>query len=535
MKKFSTAFALLSTVLLFLAGSVSFSQDYAPTVRSYYDGPSWELQADTGITCSPSPPGIIRDDGTYENGYRSVSTGDSTTMVHKMILGPGGATITAMCVAWTALAPSGNITFDLIVYDTTGPGGAPGNVPVARVNNVLGNAVGIFPLHTRYRFAVNWTLPNNAYYFGVRWNNNPILPFFSSADENSTNTMGPGYQRVTTTFPPTWVNITTAFPNWDNWSYRLEKSTNPPYFPDILYYKFENNPAPLLTPNCAIPGLGTNPAPITGLTLTSGGQFDSCLSGTGGTGSILTGWNCNLANNNWTISFWVSNLVDLNPTYLFGDAGSTSFRCFYGGAALPNNFLLRGPMTDILVACPMPGSHVFHIVYNGTNVLVYRNGVLLSTNPRTINMPTGTGFRVGGYNNTASSMSGKMDEFKIVRYAMSAAEITATWNTDLGGCGVIVGVNGSNTQIPETYKLSQNYPNPFNPSTQISFSLPKSGDVKLMVYDILGKEVEAVVNEFRTAGNYTVDFNATNLSSGVYFYTLRVNDFTETRKMLLVK
>jgi hypothetical protein len=306
--------------------------------------------------------------------------------------------------------------------------------------------------------------------------------------------------------------------------------------PELIYYRFENNlSGPLRTPNFASAPVGTNPAPIIGHTVMSGGQFDSCMNGTGGSGStsaLTTGWNCNLGSTQWTMSFWVSNLVDLNPTYLFGDPGSTSFRCFYGGAALPNNMLLRGPMTDILIPCPMPGNQVFHIVYNGTNVIVYRNGVLVSTNPRSINMPTGSGFKVGGYSTTSFSMSGKMDEFRLYNRALTPTEITATWNQELP---ILVGTPSNNNQVPNAYNLSQNYPNPFNPATKISFSLPKAGDVKLVVYDILGKEVAIVINDFRTAGTHTIDFNASNLASGVYLYRIEAGTFTDTKKMMLLK
>jgi hypothetical protein len=304
--------------------------------------------------------------------------------------------------------------------------------------------------------------------------------------------------------------------------------------PELIYYKFENN-APTSTPNYASSPVGTNPAPVIGHTFTSGGQFDSCMSGTGGSGStsaLNTGWNCNLGSSQWTMSFWVSNLIDLNPTYLFGDPGSTSFRCFYGGAALPNNMLLRGPMTDILIPCPMPGNQVFHIVYNGTNVIIYRNGTLVSTNPRSINMPTGTGFKVGGYSTTSFSMSGKMDEFRLYNRALTPAEITATWNQELP---ILVGTPSNNNQIPNSYSLAQNYPNPFNPATKISFSLPKAGDVKLVVFDILGREVATLVNENVKAGTHSVQFDASHLASGVYLYRMTAGDFTETKKMMLVK
>jgi hypothetical protein len=85
------------------------------------------------------------------------------------------------------------------------------------------------------------------------------------------------------------------------------------------------------------------------------------------------------------------------------------------------------------------------------------------------------------------------------------------------------------------FRLSQNYPNPFNPSTTISWQSPVSGHQTLKIYDVLGNEVATLVNEFRNAGSYEVDFDASKLSSGVYFYKLQAGDFVQTKKMLLMK
>jgi len=90
-------------------------------------------------------------------------------------------------------------------------------------------------------------------------------------------------------------------------------------------------------------------------------------------------------------------------------------------------------------------------------------------------------------------------------------------------------------EIPNYYSLSQNYPNPFNPSTNINFTLPKGENVKLVVFDILGREVATLVNEFKTSGVYNVNFDASHLSSGVYFYSIQTDNFKETKRMLLVK
>ncbi|MCX6793175.1 MAG: YCF48-related protein [Candidatus Falkowbacteria bacterium] len=98
-----------------------------------------------------------------------------------------------------------------------------------------------------------------------------------------------------------------------------------------------------------------------------------------------------------------------------------------------------------------------------------------------------------------------------------------------------VGINQIGSTVPDKYILSQNYPNPFNPVTNIEFSIPKNGAVKLTVFDISGKEVAILVNQVLSIGKYKVDYNASNLSSGTYFYRLQANDFVSTKKMVLIK
>lgn len=108
--------------------------------------------------------------------------------------------------------------------------------------------------------------------------------------------------------------------------------------------------------------------------------------------------------------------------------------------------------------------------------------------------------------------------------------IAKTWmNT------VLTGVNQTSTEVPAEYTLEQNYPNPFNPATKINFSMVKSGNAKLTVFDITGREVAVLVNENLSIGSYTVDFDASKLTSGVYFYRLQTGDFVQTKKMTLVK
>lgn len=91
------------------------------------------------------------------------------------------------------------------------------------------------------------------------------------------------------------------------------------------------------------------------------------------------------------------------------------------------------------------------------------------------------------------------------------------------------------TEAPAEFKLRQNYPNPFNPITKINYDIAKTGFVSLKVYDILGDEVAVLVNEMMNPGLYIIDFNASNLSSGTYFYRLEVNGFVDTKKMIVLK
>ena len=464
--------------------------------------------------------------------------------------------------------------------------------------------------------------------------------------------------------------------------------------PEVLYYHFDGN-TPGHTPNYAVPGSGNNPVTLTGNTFTSGGQFDTCMTGIGGsgtTGFLNTGWAPNFGTGKWTISLWVKNLTEVTPgyaLYLFGDPSAGNFRCFYGGAAGPNNVLLRSDqIPDILITDVMPGPTVIHFVYDNPNLIIYKNGNLFGSFLRPGVNLTGAGpFKVGGYSTLQYSLNtgGKIDEFRVYNRALNAEEVSITWNVELpmygslgttmfchvnvnkpisnnqftydtikanlppnsrvisirvrldtvihpndadlsfylfhqgrgvnfiknaggtgdnfiitnivdtascsigsAGCNTApfsgyykpragasfttfgnLGTNGdwvlaiSDTAAPNTgtlkswciaitydnllgtpnsenskpdkFALMQNYPNPFNPSTTIMYYLPLWEKVKLTVFDALGKEVKVLVNENKPAGSYSVEFNGTDVPSGVYFYKLEAGSFVETKKMVLVK
>ena len=96
-------------------------------------------------------------------------------------------------------------------------------------------------------------------------------------------------------------------------------------------------------------------------------------------------------------------------------------------------------------------------------------------------------------------------------------------------------VDNPDDKVPGTFMLLQNYPNPFNPSTTFSYIIPNASKVIIKIYDLLGNEIETLVNDDKGAGNYEVKWNAVDLPSGVYFYQLRTGSFIETKKMLLLK
>jgi hypothetical protein len=93
----------------------------------------------------------------------------------------------------------------------------------------------------------------------------------------------------------------------------------------------------------------------------------------------------------------------------------------------------------------------------------------------------------------------------------------------------------NNSKVPTTFILHQNHPNPFNPNTIIEYAVPKERLVKIQVFDILGKEVQTLVNDNLSAGYYKINFNTSGLPSGIYFYRLQAGPFVETKKMVLMK
>lgn len=175
-----------------------------------------------------------------------------------------------------------------------------------------------------------------------------------------------------------------------------------------------------------------------------------------------------------------------------------------------------GPPTDIWT---------YSLVAKDTNVFAGTSrGVFLSQDHGDVWIPINEGL-----------IDTSVSALVIFNYHIFAATHDSTiWKRPLSDFG-ITSVNEIAGEVPQEYYLSQNYPNPFNPRTTISFSIPQSLNVELKVFDILGNEMVTLLNEYKEAGEYKIEFNAKNLTSGIYFYQLKASEFIQVKKMLFLK
>ncbi len=181
-------------------------------------------------------------------------------------------------------------------------------------------------------------------------------------------------------------------------------------------------------------------------------------------------------------------------------------------------------VTDV---APYFSDNTWYEVNDGTGtVWVHRDGTNTYTNipADTIVHPTWHLLKKG---DKISTLTG------IIHFSVNRYKLVPRTNADFG---TVTGIgNAGNGDLPLTYALEQNYPNPFNPSTVIEFKLPAAGVVSLKLYNVLGQEVKTLVDGMQPAGNYSVRYDGSSLSTGVYFYRLQSGSFVQVRKMLLLK
>jgi hypothetical protein len=211
------------------------------------------------------------------------------------------------------------------------------------------------------------------------------------------------------------------------------------------------------------------------------------------------------------------------------------------------------PNTAVLVSITGPaslapgatGTYTFSVTRSSGTFNT--GGIDIATSGGTLGIGTSTGIKIlssevvqsakfTGATTKTFTLTAPSTPGTITLYCTGAAGTNPpTWNNGANfTVNVLTGIN----QIEETavsYSLAQNFPNPFNPTTNISFSIPKEGLVKISIYDITGRVVTELVNENLAAGKYNTTWDASKYSSGVYFYKIQAGEFTEMKKMTLIK
>ncbi len=214
------------------------------------------------------------------------------------------------------------------------------------------------------------------------------------------------------------------------------------------------------------------------------------------------------------------NTIVFSGNNIFAGTGSNIYDTPYGNVFLSTNNGASWTETD----SGLPNQPVNSLLVKGTNIFAGTGtGVFLSTDNGSSWTPENKGLTNTFIYNLAIAGNN----------LFAGTFNKGVWTRPLSE--MITGVKDKQNNIPVNYSLSQNYPNPFNPSTIIKYQIPKEGYVVLKVYDILGNNVKTLVDGYKTQGKYSVNFNASNLSSGVYFYQLRAGNFVAAKKLLLLK
>ncbi|NOS83663.1 MAG: T9SS type A sorting domain-containing protein [Ignavibacteria bacterium] len=244
--------------------------------------------------------------------------------------------------------------------------------------------------------------------------------------------------------------------------------------------------------------------------------------------------------NEFTKSGLTKTIVDLQSAY---DTISVDYTA-------PANYYVYDVNLKIdTVLHPNDGDLEFYLVHNGiTDTVIYQVGGSGDNFINTVLNDSASSTISGG----TAPFTGSFKPSKVLS-TFNNSNINGTWILKIydrasGSTGTLkawslnfviglnpLGIQTVNSEVPGSFSLSQNYPNPFNPTTNIRFTVPQTGFVKLSVFDMLGREVETLVNENLNAGTYNADWNASNYSSGVYFYKIQAGNFSEIKKMILIK
>ncbi len=580
---------LFVSLMIFSTGSL-FAQ-YASTVTPFpfVNGPA----QDASLHCVD---GIYYDDGSWENGYGwnpGYGTGKFV-----MLFTPNSYpyTINQVCLALTRIAAgSANWTFAIEVWTYTA--GGPGTLVVSIPNQVAAN-VGVWPTVTWHDFTGITTIPaltSGSYYIGISWDPVTQGSHYVGADESSTTPLRPGYGYIQNA----WGTIQSYYPSFRAIGVRVDGLGGNTHdigvgpflsFPQLFIagtqysikarvknygtsnetgipIKFFVNGAQLnsttfnlnsgavdsvsfsWTPSdsgnydpAIVSALATdeyraNDTVKTSVHVWPSGTFNPCI----GTGTIAAGWPFyTFYMDSRTDMLYLDSEISFPPSAIFNIA----FNVMSAAPQIMNGFQIKmqnttntsisgftstGWTTVYSGTYTVPGTGWRWIglqtpfIYNGSNLLIeicFDNTSYTSNSTVTSSNAPGKVYHYHADNNTGCTMTG-------TNSAISRPNICIM--------GPWINVQNPGNETPKVFSLSQNYPNPFNPSTIINYQLPISNYVKLTIFDAVGREVSVLVNENQSAGSYSVEWDGTNYSSGLYFYKLECEGFTDVKKMVLIK
>lgn len=175
-----------------------------------------------------------------------------------------------------------------------------------------------------------------------------------------------------------------------------------------------------------------------------------------------------------------------------------------------------------------PPAKVYKDSYSGS---LHSKYILIDADSLTSNPVIET----GSFNFTNAGNTGNDENILIIYDSLIANQYYQDFVKRLTDAGGTIDVQQIGTEVPEKFSLEQNYPNPFNPTTNVRYEISKNSLVKLKIYDVLGREIKTLINQMQTAGRYRITFDMSEYSSGVYFYKIQAGDFSDIRKMVLVK
>ncbi|RPI13888.1 MAG: T9SS C-terminal target domain-containing protein [Ignavibacteriae bacterium] len=546
--------------------------------------------------------GLVYDDNTFENAYGWNAGSGVGKYVMKFTPNIYPYTFNQVCLALTrTTSGTANFTFDIVVYDTLGLGGAPGNL-IATVPNQTVSNIPIWPTVSWYDFTGLTgiaQLISGSYYIGVSWNPATAGFHFIGADENSTPRI-PGFGYINST----WSSITSWYSGYQKIGVRADGIATI-YTHNVAAGPFLSFP-PMLIVNTSyqikakITNRGTTNESgipvkffVDGVQINSininlnAGQADSVSFNWVPTNpvyynlKIVTALATDEHRPNDTVSTNV--LAYPNGVMYCNGTGTTAvqypFYTYYmdsktdmlylsseiGTGGLPMNIYTVGfnvisPASQVMNGFKLKMKNTiatsissFELsgwteVYNGSYAISGSGWRFITL--QTPFMYTGNNLLIEiCYNNSSWTLSSTVASTAKTGRVYHAHQDLSTGN----GCldiisGALqttlpniclspwVGIEPKTpNEIPQVYSLEQNYPNPFNPVTIINYQLPMSSEVKLIIYDVTGREVALLVNQKQNAGEYEIEWNAADYPSGVYFYKLEAGDFSQTKKMVLMK